>query len=182
MFRSEGEQKTIFCTATVSHASDADTKSEKSASAGSRPGFSQDGGGVAGEGEPRWSMRQARRAYRRVPKTAKSFRAWVRSGVLTGCGATGKLARIMLAACLVALVAPSSMGCTDESGARHALRAAGYTDIETTGYSFFSCSNDDGTCTGFTAKGPTGVRVTGAVGCGFWPCSKNCTVRIGGEQ
>ena len=82
-----------------------------------------------------------------------------------------------LAGLLIILIA-SLGGCTDEAGAIRALRASGFTEIHLTGYQPFSCGDD--TCTGFTALGPTGVRVTGAVGCGFFSCSKNCTVRIGG--
>ncbi len=67
--------------------------------------------------------------------------------------------------------------CTDDGAAFQALKASGFTEISLTGYSFAGCSKDDGTCTGFTAKGPTGVRVSGAVGCGY--VFKGCTVRLG---
>lgn len=67
--------------------------------------------------------------------------------------------------------------CTDEEGTRHALRVSGYKDVTITGWGF-GCSKDDGTCTGFVAKGPTGERVMGVVGCGFWSFSKGCTIRI----
>lgn len=73
----------------------------------------------------------------------------------------------------LALVLP---GCTNRDGATHALQAAGYRNIEITGYEFL-CSDDDDTCTGFTAVGPTGVHVSGAVGCGY--VLKGCTIRIG---
>jgi hypothetical protein len=66
-------------------------------------------------------------------------------------------------------------GCTNESSARDALEAQGFSDIEFTGYSPTRCSGDDGTCTGFTATGPSGRRVRGAVGCGY--ACKGCTVR-----
>lgn len=82
-----------------------------------------------------------------------------------------------IALLFVALIAMGS--CTDEDGTREALEAEGFSKIELTGYSMWSCGKDDGTCTGFVATGPTGKRVSGAVGCGFWSCSKNCTVRIG---
>lgn len=66
-------------------------------------------------------------------------------------------------------------GCSDADVATKALRGAGYTDIKTTGYSWFACGRDDSFATGFIAKGPTGVPVTGAV------CSslliKNATIR-----
>ena len=67
------------------------------------------------------------------------------------------------------------VGCSDSDTATKALRGAGYTGIKTTGYSWFACGRDDSFATGFTAKGPTGVPVTGAV------CSslliKNATIR-----
>jgi len=67
-------------------------------------------------------------------------------------------------------------GCTDDEGANHALRIAGYKNIQLTGWSMWSCSKDDGSCTGFVAIAPDGERVEGAVGCGY--LFKGCTVRI----
>ncbi len=66
------------------------------------------------------------------------------------------------------------VSCTDEEGAYKALHSAGYTDIQLTGYTM-SCGRDDYTCTGFIAKGPTGVLTEGAVGCGAF--FKGCTIR-----
>lgn len=57
------------------------------------------------------------------------------------------------------------VACSDEEGATHALRAEGFKNIVTTGYSW-GCGKDDGTCTGFEATGPSGERVEGAGGCG----------------
>ena len=69
--------------------------------------------------------------------------------------------------------------CTDEDAAKETLEASGFTKVAITGYEFFSCGeNKGGTCTGFDAIGPSGKRVHGAVSCGFWSCSKGCTVRI----
>jgi hypothetical protein len=65
--------------------------------------------------------------------------------------------------------------CTDEKGARKALEGQGFTDIEFHGHAFERCGKGDDTCTEFTAIGPTGVRVRGAVGCGY--ACKGCTVR-----
>lgn len=67
------------------------------------------------------------------------------------------------------------VGCSDSDTAIKALRGAGYTDIKTTGYSWFSCGKDDSFATGFTAKGPTGVYVEGAVCSGL--LFKNSTIR-----
>lgn len=66
--------------------------------------------------------------------------------------------------------------CTNSSKARETLEAAGFSDIEIGGWSY-KCKHDEGgddTCTSFTAKGPTGVRTSGAVGCGYF--FKGCTI------
>ena len=67
-------------------------------------------------------------------------------------------------------------GCTSESHSRHALESAGFTDIEFTGYQFFSCGEDDTLHTGFRATNPTGQRVEGTVCCGL--VIKDCTIRF----
>ncbi len=67
-------------------------------------------------------------------------------------------------------------GCTDESNTRRTLESAGYTDIQTTGYSWFECGKDDTYHTGFTAKNPLGKPVSGTVCCGMW--TKGCTIRF----
>ncbi|HVZ89587.1 MAG TPA: hypothetical protein VHG72_21680 [Polyangia bacterium] len=77
---------------------------------------------------------------------------------------------------LLAVVAILTPGCSDESATRHALEADGFTRIETTGWAPLGCSKDDSTCTGFEAVGPSGIRVTGVVGCGWF--FKGCTVRF----
>lgn len=69
-----------------------------------------------------------------------------------------------------------AFGCTDERAARRALEAHGFTDIEFHGYALDRCSDSDDTCTEFSATGPSGRKVRGAVGCGVG-CSKGCTVR-----
>lgn len=68
--------------------------------------------------------------------------------------------------------------CTNEDGARAALEGSGFDNIEFHGYSM-QCSDSDRTCTEFTATGPTGRQVHGAVGCGYTSggCSKGCTIR-----
>lgn len=77
---------------------------------------------------------------------------------------------IILLAALAAVA-----GCTDPEGAKKALAGAGYSRIEITGYSFFSCSKDDARSTGFKAVGPSGVQVSGAVCSGL--IFKNSTIR-----
>lgn len=65
--------------------------------------------------------------------------------------------------------------CTQSDRATHALQDAGYTDIRTTGYAFFACSEKDTFATGFEAVGPTGRKVSGAVCSGFL---KGQTIRL----
>jgi hypothetical protein len=79
---------------------------------------------------------------------------------------------------LIFIVLSLAFSCTNEDGARSALQGAGYDNIELHGYSM-RCSDSDGTCTEFTATGPTGHSVRGAVGCGpAIGCSKGCTIRM----
>lgn len=66
--------------------------------------------------------------------------------------------KIIAFACFAALA-----GCTDADGARKALEGAGYSDVQTQGYSFFGCSQDDTFHTKFVAKGPSGKPVEGVV-------------------
>jgi hypothetical protein len=65
--------------------------------------------------------------------------------------------------------------CSDPEGARKALQAQGYRDIQITGYAYWGCGKDDVYHTGFTAVGPTGVPVIGVVCKGHF---KGSTVRI----
>ena len=67
------------------------------------------------------------------------------------------------------------VGCTDEKNSREALESMGFTDIELTGYEFWSCAKSDDFHTGFVAKNAQGRRVTGVVCCGIM---KDCTVRF----
>lgn len=67
-------------------------------------------------------------------------------------------------------------GCTDEPGAERILKANGFSDIQFTGYAWMSCSDKDTYQTGFIAKGPTGIRVKGAVCAGMF--FKNSTIRF----
>jgi hypothetical protein len=67
-------------------------------------------------------------------------------------------------------------GCTQPDKARGLLEANGYRDIEITGYSLFSCSEDDTFATGFKATGPTGKRLKGTVCAGLF--FKGATIRF----
>ena len=75
---------------------------------------------------------------------------------------------IILAALLLA-------GCTRPESAAKALEDAGYSNINISGYASFSCGNDDTFATHFTAKGPTGRDVSGAVCEGMF---KSKTIRL----
>lgn len=68
------------------------------------------------------------------------------------------------------------LACTDEFSTREALRKAGFTEIQTTGYDWLACSKDDTFHTGFRAKNPQGTLVDGVVCCGF--ILKACTIRF----
>lgn len=63
--------------------------------------------------------------------------------------------------CIFALV-----GCDDPSTARRVLTDAGFTEIHTHGYAWWSC-HDDTFATKFTARNPAGTVVSGAV-CSNW--------------
>jgi len=65
-------------------------------------------------------------------------------------------------------------GCTDEDAARKALRGAGYTNIQITGWRPMMAGEGDTFSTGFSAVGPTGQPVTGAVTSGVF---KGSTIR-----
>ncbi len=65
--------------------------------------------------------------------------------------------------------------CSDGDTARRVLMQQGYTEIEITGWSPFSCSQDDTFSTGFQAKSPAGLRVTGTVCSAFF---KGATIRF----
>ena len=74
---------------------------------------------------------------------------------------------------LIAAVALSA--CSQSDRATSALKDAGYTNIQTTGYAWFACSEKDTFATGFEAVGPTGRKVSGAVCSGVF---KGQTIRL----
>jgi hypothetical protein len=87
---------------------------------------------------------------------------------------TFKSLAIVFIIVIIFAVASLSKGCTNETDARSTLEASGFTDIKIGGYEFGACH--DYTCTGFTAIGPSGKKVRGAVGCGWY--FAGCTVRV----
>lgn len=80
--------------------------------------------------------------------------------------------RLMLAAALAMTVS----GCTQPDKAEDLLRKQGFTDIQMTGYDFFSCSEDDQYHDGFRAKTVTGETIEGTVCSGLF--FKGATVRF----
>lgn len=76
---------------------------------------------------------------------------------------------------LGAFLALAVAGCSDSKTAQRVLTQQGYTEIEITGWSPFSCSEDDTFSTGFIATSPGGIRVTGTV-CSAW--LKGATIRF----
>lgn len=78
---------------------------------------------------------------------------------------------------MVALAALVALGaCSDADETRRTLKSAGYSNIQTTGWSAFSCGKDDTYSTGFVATNPSGQRVEGVVCCGL--VFKGCTIRF----
>lgn len=75
----------------------------------------------------------------------------------------------------IILLALLISGCSSTNDATKALKAQGFTDIQTNGRAFFACSEDDTFATKFTAKNPKGEIVTGAV-CSGW--LKGSTIRF----
>jgi hypothetical protein len=59
------------------------------------------------------------------------------------------VARLLFAATIALLTA-----CTDEQAAIQTLEASGFTAVKTTGYSPFSCSDNDLSATGFIDPSP----------------------------
>lgn len=74
---------------------------------------------------------------------------------------------------VLAILVGSVFSCTNEADSQAALEGAGYSNITFHGYST-ACGENE-TCTSFTANGPTGRAVRGAVGCGRG--CKGCTIR-----
>lgn len=69
-----------------------------------------------------------------------------------------------------------AVACTDEGSTVKTLQMHGFSKIETTGWSSFTCGQDDVSATGFKATNPQGQVVEGTVCCGLW--AKGCTVRF----
>jgi len=82
------------------------------------------------------------------------------------------LTKVLTAVLLILTI----QGCTNKEDAERALKAQGFTNIETTGYNIFACSEDDFYHTGFKAVNTKGQTVTGTVCSGLM--FKNATIRF----
>jgi len=77
---------------------------------------------------------------------------------------------------LILICAVLVSGCTEPEHAKKILEEQGYTQVETGGYGWFACSDDDWFHTKFTALGMTGKPITGVVCSGL--LFKNSTIRF----
>ena len=68
---------------------------------------------------------------------------------------------------LIILMISLFIGCTNQKEARRVLEMEGLTDIQFTGYSWFTCSKDDFYHTGFSGI-RNSKRVEGTVCSGLW--------------
>lgn len=66
--------------------------------------------------------------------------------------------------------------CTQPNDATRVLENSGYSNVKIEGYAWFACSDDDAFSTKFSATGPTGRPVSGAVCSGLF--MKNSTIRL----
>jgi len=71
-----------------------------------------------------------------------------------------------------------SGSCCKPKQAKALLESQGFTNVETTGYRWMTCSEDDAFSDGFIATSVTGKRVSGTVCRGFL---KSYTIRFDGE-
>lgn len=76
---------------------------------------------------------------------------------------------------LIAAAVFLTAACTDNPTAKRAAEAVGLTQVQTTGWRWFGCSEDDMFHTGFSAVNAQGRTVTGVV-CNGW--LKSATVRF----
>lgn len=66
-------------------------------------------------------------------------------------------------------------GCSNHDDAVRALKSAGYSNVQTQGYSWFACGQDDTYHTKFTALNPAGRQTSGVVCSGLF--FKSSTIR-----
>lgn len=91
------------------------------------------------------------------------------------------LALIAIVIILAIVVACSSSACVTTKGeADDTLQKAGFTDVQSGGWDWFTCSDGDKEIgREFEATNPAGQRIRGTVCCGFAPfgIGKGCTIR-----
>jgi len=83
--------------------------------------------------------------------------------------------KLFMGMCLV-LALTLSVSCTNPNSATRVLEAQGYSQVQMTGYNFFSCSESDFYHTGFKGLSINGTPVEGTVCEGIF--FKNSTVRL----
>lgn len=66
--------------------------------------------------------------------------------------------------------------CTDSDFTVELLESQGYTNVQTKGYNWLSCSKDDDFATKFEAVSPSGHFTRGTVCSSFW--IKDATIRF----
>lgn len=76
---------------------------------------------------------------------------------------------------MVSLLSLFLFSCTDEAATLRTLDNAGYSDVQTKGYSLWGCSDRDTFQTKFIARNYLGKKVSGVVCCGWF---KKCTIRF----
>jgi hypothetical protein len=64
---------------------------------------------------------------------------------------------------MVGLAVVFTIGIPDPAGAHRVLEMQGYTNVQTTGRTWFACGRGDLYNTGFVATTPGGDRITGTV-------------------
>jgi hypothetical protein len=98
----------------------------------------------------------------------RPFRPIIRWDIITSVGFIAFWTVMLIVMC-------TTNACTDDNKTVHTLNDAGYSNIHTTGYTFFGCGEQDYYHTTFTALNPAGKNVSGIVCCGIL---KGCTIRF----
>lgn len=80
--------------------------------------------------------------------------------------------RILFASVLAVLLS----GCTDADSTKRAVEGAGYTNVQTQGYSVWGCAKDDVVHTSFTATDQKGRAISGTYCSGL--IFKGGTIRL----
>lgn len=76
---------------------------------------------------------------------------------------------------LLICLAMTFVSCTAPDQARRVLDESGYSEVQLTGYRWFTCGENDVYHDGFIARGPTGRSVKGTICAGWF---KGATIRL----